>query len=323
MGWACDAVHNFEVVLANGSVVNANRNEHADLFQALKGSSGNLGLVTRVDLYTINSTQIWGGFLTFDWADRAAVFDAYYQFSEDFDNDPTSEALLSMGYAEGDLALRTILSNTRAQVAPEAFDKFTAIRNLSDTSTVTSVAELVPAFTGGTPLGVYPNWFSGSVANAAVAEFLEFYYQALKEFTARMEAAIVHNSSLSIIASMQPIPRAFVNVSDKRGGNVLGLEDLVADAPVASWLLAVTLTKEDDQPAVLVLAEELVGKLEAYADSLGANKDWHYLNYAYKTQDPIAGYGEEAVAKIKAASAAYDPQGVFQMLRHSGFKIPA
>lgn len=50
MGWACDAVENFEVVLGNGSVVNANDNEHADLFQALKGSSGNLGLLTRVDL---------------------------------------------------------------------------------------------------------------------------------------------------------------------------------------------------------------------------------------------------------------------------------
>lgn len=267
-------------------------------------------------------TQIWGGYLTYDWADRAAVFDAYYHFAEDFDNDPTSEALVSLGYAEGDLALRAILSNTQAKVAPSAFDKFTTIRNLSDTSTVTSVAELVPAFTGGTPLGVYPNWFSGSLANAAVAEFLEFYYQSLKEFTGRMEAAITHNSSLSIIASMQPIPRAFVDISDERGGNVLGLEDLVADGPVASWLLAVTLTKEDDQPAVLALAEELVGNLEAYADSLDANKNWHYLNYAYKSQDPIAGYGEAAVAGIKAASAAYDPQGVFQGLRHSGFKIP-
>lgn len=50
MGWACDAVQNFEVVLANGSVIDVNHKEHADLFQAMKGSSGNLGLVTRVDI---------------------------------------------------------------------------------------------------------------------------------------------------------------------------------------------------------------------------------------------------------------------------------
>lgn len=50
MGWACDTVHNFQIVLANGSVIDVNHDEHQDLFQAMKGSSGNLGLVTRVDL---------------------------------------------------------------------------------------------------------------------------------------------------------------------------------------------------------------------------------------------------------------------------------
>lgn len=49
-GWACDNVYNFEVVLGNGSIINANNQENADLFQAMKGSSGNLGLVTRVDM---------------------------------------------------------------------------------------------------------------------------------------------------------------------------------------------------------------------------------------------------------------------------------
>lgn len=56
MGWACDTVHNFEVVLANGSVIDVNREEHADLFQAMKGSSGNLGLVTRVDISKLVGT---------------------------------------------------------------------------------------------------------------------------------------------------------------------------------------------------------------------------------------------------------------------------
>ncbi|KAL2285125.1 hypothetical protein FJTKL_08361 [Diaporthe vaccinii] len=174
MGWACDAVHNFEVVLANGSVINVNHNEHADLFQAMKGSSGNLGLVTRVDLNTIDLTQIWGGYLTYDWADRAAVFKAYYHFAEDFDMDPASEAIIVMAYAAGDLTLWSILSNTQAVVAPPAFNNYTAVANLSDTTTVGSIAELVPQFTGATTLGVYSNWFSGSISNAVVTDFLNF-----------------------------------------------------------------------------------------------------------------------------------------------------
>lgn len=271
---------------------------------------------------TINSTQIWGGYLTYDWADRAAVFKAYYHFAEDFEIDPASEAIIVMAYAAGDLTLWSILSNTQAVVAPPAFNNYTAVANLSDTTTVGSIAELVPQFTGATPLGVYSNWFSGSISNTVVTDFLEFYYQNLDEYIGKMEEAIIHNSSLSVVGNMQPIPRKWVDISNEMGGNVMGLDGLVADGPLAAWLFSVTVTEEDDQPAVLALAEEFVGKLEAYADSLGANKNWHYLNYAYKTQDPIAGYGDEAIAKIKAASAAYDPQGVFQELRHSGFKIP-
>lgn len=63
--------------------------------------------------------------------------------------------------------------------------------------------------------------------------------------------------------------------------------------------------------------------VDEYATSLGANWGWRYLNYAdRRTQDAIPTMGEEAIAKLKAVSAKYDPRGVFQQLRKSGFKIP-
>lgn len=46
-----------------------------------------------------------------------------------------------------------------------------------------------------------------------------------------------------------------------------------------------------------------------------------YLNYAYKTQEPIKGYGHANVAKLKAASKKYDPAGVFQKLVPGGYKL--
>lgn len=42
-------VENWEIVLADGNVVNANSNENAALWKAQKGGSGNLGFVTRID----------------------------------------------------------------------------------------------------------------------------------------------------------------------------------------------------------------------------------------------------------------------------------
>jgi FAD/FMN-containing dehydrogenase len=42
-------VENWEIVLGDGSVVNANSSSNADLWKAQKGGSGNLGFVTRID----------------------------------------------------------------------------------------------------------------------------------------------------------------------------------------------------------------------------------------------------------------------------------
>ena len=42
-GLACDNGVNFEVILADGSLVNATLEENSDLFYALKGGTNNFG----------------------------------------------------------------------------------------------------------------------------------------------------------------------------------------------------------------------------------------------------------------------------------------
>jgi FAD/FMN-containing dehydrogenase len=63
-GFACDNIANFEVVLANGDIVNANAKSHSDLWIALRGGSGNFGIVTRFDMYT--AQDLWGGHTSCD-----------------------------------------------------------------------------------------------------------------------------------------------------------------------------------------------------------------------------------------------------------------
>lgn len=48
-GFAADNIHSFEIVLGDGSIVNANADENADLWKALKGGSGNFGFVTKLE----------------------------------------------------------------------------------------------------------------------------------------------------------------------------------------------------------------------------------------------------------------------------------
>lgn len=53
----------------------------------------------------------------------------------------------------------------------------------------------------------------------------------------------------------------------------------------------------------------------------GGNQEWTYLNYADKSQNPLASYGAENVKKMKDASAKYDPNQVFQTLCPGGYKV--
>lgn len=48
---------------------------------------------------------------------------------------------------------------------------------------------------------------------------------------------------------------------------------------------------------------------------------WVYMNYADKSQQPLASYGTGNVKKLKETAAKYDADEVFQKLCPGGFKI--
>ena len=63
VGFGCDRVSNFEVVLANGFVVHADKKANSDLSWALKGSSSNFGVVASFDMETLPSRQVWAALI--------------------------------------------------------------------------------------------------------------------------------------------------------------------------------------------------------------------------------------------------------------------
>ena len=58
LGFVADQVVNYQVVLANGSIVNANSTFNPDLWKALKGGSSNFGIVTRFDVNAIPAANL-------------------------------------------------------------------------------------------------------------------------------------------------------------------------------------------------------------------------------------------------------------------------
>ena len=61
-GFGADTVCNYEVVLANGSIVEANKDSHTDPFWALRLASANFGIVTCLDMRTYVLPVIWEPF---------------------------------------------------------------------------------------------------------------------------------------------------------------------------------------------------------------------------------------------------------------------
>ena len=150
---------------------------------------------------------------------------------------------------------------------------------------------------------------------------MTFMHDKFDEYVDKMKAA-APDSKFSVLVQFQPVTQSMVKHGRENGGNVLGLESVVAKSPALMWLIAVTVDTEQNQEKIDPLTREFKADVEAYASEIGIGYPWVYLNYARGGQDPLSHYGDGNVELIRKASKKYDPDGMFQRLRRSGFKIP-
>lgn len=135
-------------------------------------------------------------------------------------------------------------------------------------------------------------------------------------------AAFIPEGDFRTQCIYQPLPTLFARHSAKAGGNVMGLEHQRENG-ILFAIVAMLKTKEQEAFAYPKV-KALIATLEEFVSAIeGGWIKWKYMNYADKSQDVLASYGEENVQKMKDAAAKYDPDGVFQRLVPGGFKISA
>ncbi|KFX89937.1 hypothetical protein V490_06754 [Pseudogymnoascus sp. VKM F-3557] len=317
-GFSCDMVENWEMVLADGSVVNANSKENADLWKAQKGGSGNLGFVTRIDQQTVKGTQLWGGFTSYELSERDNVFNAYIDFVEKTEENSPDQTIVALYYDNTGFSIRSILTNNQGIPNAPAFNGFLALSNISSTVTSGPLSEIIGQFTGPTPLGLFANWFTGMASNTLDA--LTIIDDLHHKYATMMQAA-APNSNFSTLVELQPVTNSMVDNSNKRGGNILGLERVVKDGPVLMWLVSLTVDTEENQKLILPIAQEFVAAINKAEKKAGHFIDWVYLNYAWQDEKPYSFYGNENTKLLHTVSKKYDQNGVFQKLRQTGFKL--
>ncbi|KAI1171389.1 hypothetical protein F4777DRAFT_593836 [Nemania sp. FL0916] len=315
-GWTCDSVRSLEVVLADGSIVNASEktHEYADLLHALRGGSNNFGVVTRIDFRAHAQGDIWGGVVThaFDTVPQQLAATAGLASADPYDE----FANLVQGFsyeAGGGRSVVNTLHYTKPVAYPAFFKAFTDIPSIGN-NTLRTANYSDFAIEGAVN---NPNGFRTLLATTSIGSSLPVLTAA---FDAWNNSIAAFDNSVGVISQLlvEPIPQIAYRAAPA-GTNVLGLDD--AEGGLVVLGLAVGWLDPADDALVTQVAQKIIAEIDTQAKNLGESFEFKYLNYAAQWQDVIAGYGADNVAKLKKVSRRYDPHAVFQRNVPGGYKI--
>lgn len=316
-GFGCDTVANFEVVLADGSIVNANSTSNPDLWRGLKGGWANYGIVTRFDLETTPNTGAWGGSRIHNKSFGDQIAEAFVKFTDNAEQHRQDAHLILQMYnlvAPEDFGFVTVTVDTEAVENAPAFDEILSIPAEIDTLSFKTLGEM--AEDGIDPSDDRVNWFTLTFKNDVeiIKKSMELHEEMVEELKAEIGA-----TGFSTQNVLQPIPSFYGDIGVSQGGNMLGL-DKVKDNAVL-WLGTVAYQDPAFDEFSHQKLEAYKTKLEKFAKDRKADVPWRYINYSDKTQNPLKSYGPKNTKFIKDVAAKYDPKGIFQKQMPGSFKI--
>ncbi|KAF2104658.1 FAD-binding domain-containing protein [Rhizodiscina lignyota] len=313
-GFACDHVLEMEIVLPDGTITTASETNHADLFKALKGAGqSNFGIVTRFTLEAMPNPSpkgLWWSNRFFAWDKRAALSRAHTKYiTEGLGNDASSLGQFQT-WAQTKEYGRLIISNLwhTSHESPDSFPKtFEHYKEIEAWEGATS--EMLPQSNVtiklelSNPYGMRTSYHSFCYKPSAELEdkFAELFEEALEK--------IKDVDTWGFVIVQQPISRAAIAASKKRGGNAMGLEE--EDGPLVIWHIPWSWFNAKDDELMRTVGRELREKSEEVAKEAGLWHRYRYTNYAEESQEAYKGYGEEMLKWLKQVQKKYDPEGIY------------
>jgi hypothetical protein len=295
--------------------VNANATSNPDLHKALKGGSGNFGIVTRFDLRSWKQDKIWGGIMVHSPFQQQNSL----KFLEDVSKssaDPGVHVLQAFTYVGGIWAGVTFAEYTKPFTGkvPGPFSTYYN-NSLITTMGMSTISNLAWQDALVAPDGGRQVFATFSHVNSAA--FMDTFLKMAADTIAKInkEIWLVEFQILN-----QPFPAVAIEKSvETSTGNSLGLEgndkDLIISLVNVTWL-----NKKQDS-FVIGLVKKLIDDATEAARKAGVYHPYIYLNYAAEWQKTFDGYGQNAKSQLVSVSQKYDPQQIFQRQAPGGFKL--
>ncbi|GAT28017.1 oxidoreductase, FAD-binding [Aspergillus luchuensis] len=329
-GWTCDSLIGAEVVLANGTIVYLDEDQHPDWMAALRGGGANFGVVTGFNLRTFPQGLIYGGFIYHSTETIDAQLRAFAELADPkagaSSYDEYASLITSFGFAGGQGAaiVNSVVYTGELEeleddgVTPPP----TVYRALFDIPQLFSTVRVAPMHEVAIEQGSFSQ--SGKRQLSVVATH-GVTLSMLNATYLRWNSSLVAVQDVPGIVwsiSLEPLPPA-IYAREPPDHNAMGLSSSEQpERPLVVTLLSATWDDAADDARVEEAAKALFSGFESDAYALDAYNSFVYLNYAAQWQNPIASYGPESVEQLQRISREVDPTGVFRNMMPGGFKIP-
>ncbi|TGO29893.1 hypothetical protein BPAE_0010g00790 [Botrytis paeoniae] len=258
-GLVCDNVENYEVVLADGNLVNANRSENRNLWQALKGGSNNFGIVTCFDIRTFPQDNFLGGCIVHDILTLDSQLKGFADLLENFDPYAAMTMSLSWNQKRNGYSIFSNLKYTKNDTSPKSLKPFLDAKpQYLNTMRLSNLAEFA-AEAGKYAAPSLRNQFATTTFGGSL-KFLQTIHSIWRSSILAISSIVGVNWDMTI----QPLSIAAMNQSE---------EDI-----------------EDDEEITLA-AKKLILEIDEAARERGVSSDFKYLNYAAEWQSPLRGTG--------------------------------
>lgn len=314
VGFTSDTVVNFEVVLATSEIVNANATANVDLFKALQGGDNNFGIVTKIDLETVDTFPIAEGHLFNSATYLDEVLGAFANIVASPSYDVHASIVTSVSYNATSRAwsIVNVPQYTLPNPNPPVYQELFSIPNISS---LTSFAiENISTLSSESPYPqLYELFFTSTYAAPSGPQVRTLLVDMFEYLNTTLSAQAVPGVFWSL--ALEPLPAVFTSHSKT---NLFGLN---TTENAFLYLFSIDWADSRLSNQTYALAQTLLAGLDKLASQQGLLRNFKYANYADPSQDVFASYGVNNTEFLRRVSVKYDPTSVFQQRVPGGFKI--